>query len=147
MTYRYGDRPMANKDEKEKRKTTPPILILTALGLGISGGIYYLTHRPKATSLHGIVTDSRSQAALEGVEVRLGETGIAYTDAIGLYRFDNLAPGTYDISLSLMPNYQDVIGTVVLARGDNVFNVAMIHEGVPTFSLLFEEQFSWPAMG
>jgi uncharacterized membrane protein len=55
------------------------------------------------TTLTGVVIDKVTGEPLTGVEVCIDGTGQkAYTDFDGNYKFDNLTPGDYSVSVSLI---------------------------------------------
>ncbi len=59
------------------------------------------------TALQGVVTDRFTGEALTGVSVKLNETGeVTYTDFDGNFKFNNVEPGTYDITFSYI-SYRD----------------------------------------
>ena len=51
--------------------------------------------------LRGVVTDRFTGEALAGVSVNLNETGnVVYTDFDGNFKFDDVKPGAYNLTLS-----------------------------------------------
>ncbi|PTN08991.1 carboxypeptidase-like regulatory domain-containing protein [Mangrovibacterium marinum] len=57
--------------------------------------------------LSGSVIDQNTNEALVGVKVKLeGTTQVAYTDFDGNYTFENVKPGTYNVSASYV-SYQN----------------------------------------
>ena len=81
--------------------------ILMVTMLNANAEIKNAGNKNNKTVLQGVVTDRYSGEALAGVSVKLNETGeIAFTDFDGNFKFENIEPGTYNISVSYI-SYQD----------------------------------------
>jgi TonB-dependent receptor len=89
-----------------------------------------------ASSLSGAVTQAGTGGTLQGVRVKIEETGVTTTtDSQGHYRFGNLAPGRYTVVFSYLgfPDYSqsiEVQGSTELSHGFE--QVAQLEEAVVT---------------
>jgi hypothetical protein len=67
------------------------------------------------TELSGKIIDMHTNETLVGVKVTLkGTDKIAYTDFDGMYRFDNLQPGTYNLTASYISYDNKTVEHIVL---------------------------------
>lgn len=93
------------------------LIICLNPGIGITKELPNDEANSATIELTGQVIDGQTNEGLSGVAVKLdGFNEIAYTDFDGNYRFDNLYPGKYDISISY-PTYQDKKLTKIKVRG------------------------------
>jgi TonB-dependent receptor len=75
--------------------------------------------------LQGTLSQGGSDAILDGVIVTIVETGqTTVSDAQGLYRFGNLAPGTYQVSVSYL-GYPTQVESVTLAAGATTHDIVI----------------------
>ncbi len=70
---------------------------------------------PPFATLRGVVTDSVRGGHPRGAAVSLiGSAGLAFTDSLGRYRMDSIAPGEYEIVL--FDHLLDTLGLTVVSR-------------------------------
>jgi hypothetical protein len=81
-------------------------------------------------TLHGTITDAATTGALTGANVLIvSRTAQQHafpvtTDATGAFAAAHLLPGTYDV-IVMSDGHRTSIGSVVIAVGDNTFDVAL----------------------
>ena len=94
---------------------------------------------PAAADLMGRVSDQSGNISLDGATVQIVETGAtAVTNRAGVYRFSNLAPGTYtlrityigadpvEISATVNGGDGDTVADVTLGEADNVMENILV---------------------
>ncbi len=91
------------------------------LAITVNGGsLQNLTQSlfPTIGSIDGVLTDSKTGAALEGVSISSSPvTSTAITDAAGIFNLENVPEGTYTITAS-KNNYGPSTRSVVVTGGD-----------------------------
>jgi hypothetical protein len=81
---------------------------------------------PQGAKLSGGVTDAVTGAKLAGVEVRVGDSLKATTDAKGQFSLDDVAPGTYRGQLSLEGYRQKWVQVEVRKKDHRLFLAAVL---------------------
>lgn len=82
-------------------------LLVNIASMNAENAIGKADNKDSKTALQGVVTDRYTGEALAGVSVKLNESGeVAYTDFDGNFKFNNVDPGTYDITVSYI-SYRD----------------------------------------
>lgn len=130
------------KPKEDERKGLPPLVILPFFGLGISAALFFIMRNKGPANLSGLVIDSVTQAPISGVEVRLGDDRVTYTNTSGQYKISNLDVDTYPISF-FQSHYEELAGTVAITEGENILDVELIRKAVLDFAPLFVEEWSW----
>lgn len=96
-----------------------------------AGQIAVVVTTPDTASLSGKVTDIMTAQELGGVAVEIDPGNLTQaTDSQGIYRFENLEPGTYEV-LFYKAGYWDVVESKNLLPGPNSLNIALTPTSEP----------------
>lgn len=106
-------------------------LTLVAAALSLPGG----ARGQQRATLTGGVSDAATGARLAGVQVRVGDTLRATTDARGQFTLAAVAPGTYQGRLSLGGYLPKDVKVEVRKKDQRLFLAAMLHPLAKTDSL------------
>lgn len=78
------------------------------------------------TTISGQVLDQRNNETLVGVKVTLNGTDkVAYTDFDGKYSFDNVKPGTYELTASYISYKESTVEDLRLNKTANQVNILL----------------------
>ncbi len=78
------------------------------------------------TTISGQVLDQRTNETLVGVKVALkGTDKVAYTDFDGKYSFNNVKPGTYELTASYISYEKSTVQDLKLDKNINQVNILL----------------------
>jgi len=84
------------------------------------------TGKTVVTELSGEIVDTNTNETLVGVKVSIdGTDKVAYTDFDGKYHFDNLKPGTYNLTASYISYENKTVENIVLTPKANEVDLSL----------------------